>query len=29
MGILQGIAKSNAAPIVHRWNNFTALDAQA
>ena len=24
--ILQGIAEINAAPVVHRWSNFTALD---
>jgi transposase len=27
--ILQGIAEINAAPIVHRWRNFTALDKPA
>ena len=27
--ILQGIAEINAAPVVHRWGNFTALDATA
>lgn len=27
--ILQGIAEINAAPVVHRWSNFTALDAPA
>jgi transposase len=27
--ILQGIAEINAAPVVHRWSNFTALDVTA
>jgi DDE superfamily endonuclease/Homeodomain-like domain len=27
--ILQGIAEINAAPVVHRWSNFTALDQKA
>jgi len=27
--ILQGIAEINAAPVVHRWRNFTALDKPA
>jgi transposase len=27
--ILQGIAEINAAPVVHRWSNFTALDPYA
>jgi hypothetical protein len=27
--ILQGIAEINAAPVVHRWSNFTALDTPA
>jgi len=27
--ILQGIAEINAAPVVHRWSNFTALDPTA
>jgi DDE superfamily endonuclease len=27
--ILQGLAEINAAPVVHRWSNFTALDAPA
>jgi len=25
--ILQGIAEINQAPVVHRWRNFTALEA--
>jgi transposase len=25
--ILQGIAEINAAPVVHRWSNFSALDS--
>jgi transposase len=27
--ILQGIAEINAAPVVHRWSNFTALESTA
>jgi hypothetical protein len=27
--IPRGIAEINAAPVVHRWNNFKALEQEA